>query len=264
MSGLATIYGPVQSWRVGRSLGIDLLSVNSICSFRCIYCQLGAINIHTIERKVYVSTQRVLTDLEASRWREADVITFSGSGEPTLAANLGEVIQEAKIMTGKPVVVLTNATTLSNEQVRRELLSANQVFCKLDAADERTFRRIARPVSGITLRSVVGGIKRFRAEYKGQFAIQIMLMRLHRGQGEAFARLLNDIRPDELQLNAALRPIPRGWFPEARGNSQSSPFPAVNARTMSQEEAGRIESQLHELTGLKIVSAYQQRKTDQS
>jgi len=96
MSTPSTVYGPVDSWRVGRSLGVDLLCDTSVCSFRCVYCQLGAINLHTSERRVYVKTERVLADLEASRWREADVITLSGSGEPTLAANLGEVIRASR------------------------------------------------------------------------------------------------------------------------------------------------------------------------
>ena len=89
----STVYGPVNSWRVGRSLGVDVLCVNSVCSFRCVYCQLGRINVHTAERRVYVPTERVLEDLRASDWRGADVITLSGSGEPTLAANLGEVVR---------------------------------------------------------------------------------------------------------------------------------------------------------------------------
>ena len=265
MNEFGTVYGPVNSWRAGRSLGVDLLYINSICSFRCIYCQLGKINLHTTERKVYVPTERVLADLKASNWREADVITLSGSGEPTLAANLGEVIQEIKALTAKPVWVLTNATTLNDPLVRREMCAADQVSCKLDAADERTFRMIARPVAGVTLRGVVEGIKQFRAEYTGHLAIQMMLMRLHRRQAEAFARLLNEIRPDEVQLNAALRPIPREWLPAARGNSEALPVPYVKARVMSQQEAAHFELELRELTGLKTHSAYRRKlKTLQS
>jgi wyosine [tRNA(Phe)-imidazoG37] synthetase (radical SAM superfamily) len=168
----STVYGPVDSWRVGRSLGVDLLCDTSVCSFRCVYCQLGGINLHTGERRVYVKTGRVLADLEASRWREADVITLSGSGEPTLAANLGEVIRAVERLTCKPVLVLTNATTLNDARVRRDLRLADEVFCKLDAADERAFRIVARPVAGITLRSVVEGVKRFRAEYAGRHSVK--------------------------------------------------------------------------------------------
>src|SRR5688572_4532892 len=130
----STVYGHVRSWRVGQSLGVDMLFTSSICSFRCVYCQLGKIEIPTTERKVYVATEKVLADLEASAWEQADVITFSGSGEPTLAANLGETICAIKARTGKPVMVLTNATMLNDPGVRADLMAADKVFCKLDAA----------------------------------------------------------------------------------------------------------------------------------
>src|SRR5947209_19916192 len=93
MNEVSTVYGPVNSWRVGRSLGVDLLAVNSVCSFRCVYCQLGRINVHTDERRVYVPTLKVLADLRASAWLEADVVTLSGSGEPTPAAHMGWVVR---------------------------------------------------------------------------------------------------------------------------------------------------------------------------
>jgi wyosine [tRNA(Phe)-imidazoG37] synthetase (radical SAM superfamily) len=253
--GLSTVYGPVRSWRVGRSLGIDLLSANSICSFRCIYCQLGSINVHTCERRIFVPTSQVLGDLQASRWQDADIITLSGSGEPTLAANIGEVIQRIKLITGKPVLVLTNATLLNDPAVRRDLSAADKVFCKLDAADERTFKMIARPVPGLTLSSIVAGIRRFRKEYDGYLAVQVMLMPLHRRQETAFADMLNEIRPDEVQLNSPLRPIPRTWMPKARGNIGSILVESVHARTLAREEFERFELRLHQLTGLKIVSA---------
>ena len=149
------VYGPVDSWRVGRSLGVDVLCVDSVCSFRCVYCQLGRINVHTCERRVYVPTERVLADLHRSDWRGADAVTLSGSGEPTLAANLGEVVCAVKWLTGKPVVVLTNSAHLSDAEVRRDLARADSVFCKLDAADEETFRRVNRAAAPVTLAATV-------------------------------------------------------------------------------------------------------------
>lgn len=257
MEANSTIYGPVRSWRLGASLGVDLLLVNSICSFRCVYCQLGKINVHTMARRVYASTEQVLEDLSRSRWREAAVITLSGSGEPTLAANLGEVIHSLKSYTGKPVAVLTNATTLNDPSVRRDLCLADHVFCKLDATDERTFRAMNRPVAGVTLAGCVEGIKTFRREYVGHLAVQIMLMRLNVGKAEAFARILNEIRPDEVQLNAPTRPIPREWHSLARGNDAAQPFASVRPKVVEADEVARMEERLRLLTGLKVLSAYE-------
>jgi len=146
-----------------------------------------------------------LEDLRASAWREADVLTLSGSDEPTLAANMSEVIGELKRLTRKPVVVLTNSAQLGDAQVRRKLCAAERVFCKLDAADGKTFRRVNRAVEGVTLRSTVEGIRRFREEYAGRLAVQLMLLPLNKHQTREFARLLEELRPDEVQLNAPPR-----------------------------------------------------------
>jgi wyosine [tRNA(Phe)-imidazoG37] synthetase (radical SAM superfamily) len=194
-TAISSVYGPVNSWRVGRSLGVDLLCVDSVCSFRCVYCQLGRINVHTAERRVYVPTEKVLADLSRSDLAGADVVTLSGSGEPTLAANLGEVIRGIKLLTRKPVVVLTNSAHLWDAQVRRQLSVADRVFCKLDAADERTFRRVNRPAEGVTLRSTVEGIRRLRAEYAGRLCVQLMLTALNRRQAQEFAALLRYLPP---------------------------------------------------------------------
>jgi wyosine [tRNA(Phe)-imidazoG37] synthetase (radical SAM superfamily) len=256
MSSISTVYGPVRSWRLGLSLGIDLLQINSICSFRCNYCQLGKINIHTGERRVYVSTEQVMDDLKVSQWQDADVITFSGSGEPTLAVNIGETIHQIKGHTGKPVIVLTNATTLNDESVRADLSEADRVYCKLDAADEHTLRIINRPVEGSTLRGIVDGIKALRKEYEGYLAIQIMLQRLHRKFVDQLAGLLNEIRPDEAQLNLALRPIPLAWCVEARGDNGSYFVPAIRPRTIRYGDVMQIEARLRKLTGLRIASVF--------
>lgn len=250
-----TVYGPVRSWRAGLSLGVDLLCVNSICSFRCLYCQLGRINVHTRERKVYVPTERVITDLLRSSWHVADIITLSGSGEPTLAANMGEVIRQIKAVTGKPVLVLTNATMLSDVTVRRELCEADKISCKLDAMDEETFRRINRPLEGLTLRAVIEGIKMLKGEFAGELAVQTMLTAMTVSRIESLAQTLKEIEPDEVQLNLPSRPIPhRRWLLDARGNNNTLPAPATHFKTIEPEQVLKIEQTLRRLTGLKISS----------
>jgi wyosine [tRNA(Phe)-imidazoG37] synthetase (radical SAM superfamily) len=253
-SAIGTVYGPVNSWRVGRSLGVDLLCVNSICSFRCVYCQLGRINVHTAERRVYVETARVLAELRASAWREAEIITFSGSGEPTLAANLGDAIRGAKELTGKPTLVLTNSAHLSDARVRSELCEADMVFCKLDAADEETFRRLNRPVAGLTLMSVVAGLRRLRAEFAGRLAVQLMLTPLNARRVEEFACILKRVRPDEVQVNEPLRPVPRAWEVESRGNRAAGEAEGARLKTVPPAEAAEFVETLRRLTGLEVVS----------
>ncbi|MDH3493911.1 MAG: radical SAM protein, partial [Acidobacteriota bacterium] len=215
----SSIYGPVDSWRLGKSLGVDVLCVDSICSFECVYCQLGKINRVTLDRDIFVTTEEILEDLAETNWKDADVITFSGSGEPTLAANLGDVISKLKTKTGKPIVILTNSTLLNLPEVRSELSMADKVFCKLDAWSDDVLRRVDRPHVGIDLESIVEGICLLRDEVDGFLAIQTMLLRAPcESDIQAFADLLNRIGPDEIQLNTPTRPIPPEYFPETRGN----------------------------------------------
>lgn len=252
----STIYGPVKSWRVGWSLGVDLLFTSSYCSFRCLYCQLGRIEHPTRERRVFVPTARVLAELMASDWAKADVITLSGSGEPTLAANMGEVIDQLRAATGKPIMVLTNATLLDDPQVRAELGRADKVFCKLDAAHDPTLQLINRPVEGITIAGIVAGMEAFRSSYSGYMAIQMMFLPQNRDELDALVEILTRVRPDEVQLNTPMRPVPQGWFLEARGNYDQAPYPAIPLRHLARAEAEAIEQELRARTGLKVVSVY--------
>lgn len=250
---LATVYGPVNSWRVGKSLGIDLLCVNSICSFRCIYCQLGKINDHTLARKVYVPTAQVMRDLAQCNWQAADVITFSGSGEPTLATNLGEAIRAVKKFTDKPIIVLTNATLLGKKSVRHDLLAADKIFCKLDAAQERTWQLINRPVAGLTLQQTIAGIKALRREYHGHLAVQTMVLPMNVKEMDELSELLKEIQPDEVQLNLPSRPVPQEWLFEARGNHELQLENAAKLKMIKRLELERVAATLQAQTGLQIT-----------
>ena len=252
----STVYGPVRSWRVGMSLGIDVLFESSVCSFRCLYCQLGQIETPTRQRAVWVSTERVLEDLARHDWQSADIITFSGSGEPTLALNLGDIIRGVRVLTGKPILVLTNATTLDDPTVRADLALADRVYAKLDAATEQAFQRIDRPVDGVTLESVVAGLEAFRAEYRGMLGIQTMFMPANRGELDALVHIYERVRPEEIQLNTPTRPVPRRWFLDARGNYEEAPFPAVPLRHLQRDEATEIEEILRARTGLRVISVF--------
>ncbi|MGE0200672.1 MAG: radical SAM protein [Candidatus Melainabacteria bacterium] len=252
----SSVYGPVRSWRVGSSLGIDLLLETSTCSFNCIYCQLGDIQLKTAERKIYVPTARVEKDFKHSRWQEADIITFSGSGEPTLATNLGEVIRFIREYSHKPVMVLTNGTMLNDPAVVADLQQADTVAIKLDAATEAGLQQMNRPVGGITLEKIVHGAETFRQVYTGKLCLQCMFMPANLAEADQMAALITRIQPDEVQLNTPKRPYPRGWFPDSRGNHDQADYPTIALKTLSEAEAETLETRLREKTGLPIVSIY--------
>jgi len=204
---VSIIYGPVPSWRLGRSLGIDLLSSEGkTCSFDCVYCQLGR-TIHSLaKRKEFVPISRLAQELEQVRDVPADYATFSGVGEPTLASNLGQAIKTVKQTLALPVAVLTNSSLMPREDVRQELAWADVVVAKMDAPTGELFRTINRPATGYSFDEILQGIMRFRSEYKGKLALQIMFIEANKDYALEMARIAEWLSPGEVQLNTPLRP----------------------------------------------------------
>ncbi|HDI45736.1 MAG TPA: radical SAM protein [Candidatus Omnitrophica bacterium] len=204
------VYGPVSSWRLGSSLGIDPVSGNvaKICSFDCIYCQAGPTQVLTLERKVYVDT-KLIVDEVAKRLKSGitpDYITFAGRGEPTLARNLGEIIIELKKITTIPIAVLSNASLIFDPDVQNDLLEADFVILKIDAFDDLSFLKMNRPHSALLFQDIVNGIIDFRQKYKGRLGIQIMFTDLNKEEAEQIAHIVARMAPDQIQLNTPLRP----------------------------------------------------------
>jgi wyosine [tRNA(Phe)-imidazoG37] synthetase (radical SAM superfamily) len=201
------IYGPVPSWRLGRSLGIDLLSTEGkTCTFDCVYCQLGR-TVHPLtERKQFVSLSQLASDLERVEKISIDYVTFSGVGEPTLASNLGEAIRLVKSVLKLPVAVLTNSSLMAREDVRRELTLADVVVAKIDAPNEELFSQINQPFIQCTFGEIIRAIKLFRAEYHGKLALQMMFITANKCYASEMARIAEQLSPDEVQINTPLRP----------------------------------------------------------
>lgn len=214
-----SVYGPVQSWRFGRSLGIDPIGSTSTCSFNCVYCQLGEIQHQSCHRQVFIPTQTIQQDLQAFSVFDVDTITLSGSGEPTLALNLGEILIMAKQLTSKPVGVLTNGSLLHDRAVREELAIADWVAVKVDAIDADLFRRINRPMPVLDLEENWASLLQFRQCYAGHLAVQTMLLTDWSNQEQvAYIQRMQALLPDEIQLNTPTRPCPLTHQLEARGN----------------------------------------------
>jgi wyosine [tRNA(Phe)-imidazoG37] synthetase (radical SAM superfamily) len=221
------VYGPVKSWRFGNSLGIDPIGVVSTCSFNCIYCQLGKIQTHTNQRQIFVTTSQLIEDLQAlAPDEQVDFVTLSGSGEPTLALNLGEILAIAKQITKRPTVVLTNATLLRDTQVRHALKSADIVAAKLDAISSNQLQRVNQPVATINLPYILAGIEQFRGEYQGNLAIQTMVLSPWTTEMiELYIQQIQRLQPDEIQLNVPTRPRVLVRQLEARGNDATEFIP---------------------------------------
>jgi wyosine [tRNA(Phe)-imidazoG37] synthetase (radical SAM superfamily) len=205
------IFGPVPSRRLGLSLGIDVIP-RKTCTFDCVYCECGRTTDRTCERREFFPVREILDDLEAhlSRAKEKpDVITLSGSGEPTLYLPMGDLIDGMKRLASLPVAVITNSSLLWMPEVRDELARADVVLPSLDAAEEDAFRRINRPHELLSLKRIVEGLERFLKEYRGTVLFEILLIEGYNADDrniEALKTALGRMRTDRIQLNTAVRP----------------------------------------------------------
>ena len=205
---MGTIFGPVPSRRLGRSLGVDLVPFKT-CSYDCIYCQLGRTTNKTVERREWVPLGDVLAELKDKLATGPDYITLSGSGEPTLYSRLDELIAGIRSMTDVAVAVLTNGSLLWREEVRRQLMDAHLVIPSLDAGHASMFQAVNRPHEGIAFEQMLEGLIDFREEYYGEYWLEVFLLAGHTAVDREVGRIAERVRrikPDRLQLNTATRP----------------------------------------------------------
>ncbi len=207
------IFGPVNSRRLGRSLGVDLFR-EKICNLNCIYCEVGPTVRLTCERAEYMPTRGILAEIDAwcadpARLDELDFITVTASGEPTLHSGLGEILAHVKALTEKPVGLLTNGTTFSDPGVRAESGLADVVVPSLDTALVTSFRRLDRPANCLDLDRIIEGLVTFSREYQGRLWLEILLARGINDSDEdirALREVAARMRIDRIQLNTVARP----------------------------------------------------------
>jgi wyosine [tRNA(Phe)-imidazoG37] synthetase (radical SAM superfamily) len=220
------IFGPVNSRRLGVSLGVNLLPTDSkVCSFDCIYCECGWTPKKREQKAVLPSRQQVrqkmeekLTEMIGSN-EFPDVITFAGNGEPTLHPEFEGIIDDSielrdRLAPKARIAVLSNATMLHKFSVIRALLKVEDNIQKLDSAFEETIRRIDCPASNFKLTDVVENLKSFN----GKVIIQTLF--LHgRFKGEIidntteeelteWLKLLVEIKPSQVMIYTIDRDTP--------------------------------------------------------
>ena len=256
MNQITSVYGPVKSWRYGTSLGIDPIGNISTCSFNCVYCQLGEIEKLTETRSLFVPTTQIVDDLQNFSLENVDIITLSGSGEPTLAINLGEILQHIKSLTAKPILVLTNGSLLTNPIVRKELAIADFVSVKLDAICQDQLRRINRPIPSLNWSDIYNGILKFSQEYQGKLGIQTMILSPPDNHFiNEYIGIIRNISPQEIQLNTPSRPKPLQRQLEGRGNHQPDSHVSYAVRKLncvSPQVLANIADSIQSATGIFV------------
>lgn len=210
MKRYATLFGPVPSRRFGRSLGIDLTPLKT-CSLDCVFCQLGRTTVQTVDRKPYVDLALVTEELRDwfDHHGQADVLTLSGSGEPTLHSGFGDVLDCIARSCRIPALLLTNGTLLNRKDVRQAACKAQMVKSSLCAWDRFSFQTINRPHPTIDFHDFIQGQIDFRQEFQGQLFLEIFLLQgLNDApeQLQGMAEIAQKIQPDTIQLNTVDRP----------------------------------------------------------
>jgi wyosine [tRNA(Phe)-imidazoG37] synthetase (radical SAM superfamily) len=212
LSDYKYIFGPVRSGRLGLSLGLDLLG-ERICTFDCLYCEVGKTRMHTLKRDSYVSAEAILQELD--RWLKEnrphpDYITLGGMGEPCLNKDLGKIIAGARELAPNiPTAILTNSSLLGSKRVRRDISLCQVILPSLDSLVQKEFMTLNRPCVKLKAEKIAQNLLKLREEYSGQIFLEILLVRGINDTDENLARLkdfIQSLRPDRVDVVTMTRP----------------------------------------------------------
>lgn len=173
-------FGPVPSRRLGRSIGINNIPPK-VCSYSCIYCQVGRTHRKQIKRRAFFKSQQIFQQVKKriaetdATGESIDYLTFVPDGEPTLDTNIGNSINLLKPL-GIGIAVITNASLISRDDVKSDLMKADWVSIKIDSARERGWRKINRPHRELGFNRILNGILEFSKMFKGTLVTETMLV----------------------------------------------------------------------------------------
>lgn len=216
------IFGPVNSRRLGVSLGINLMpSDGKVCSFDCLYCECGFNADFRPHKKrptreeVRIALEQVLAQRKANN-EPLDDMTFAGNGEPTGHPDFLGIIKDTIALRDKyfpkvQVSVLSNATYIYKPEVREALMLVENNILKLDTVDMDYIRKVDRPQQpAYDVEDVIRYLKMF----DGHVIIQTMFMH---GDGTdnvseyyvaPWLEAVKDIQPEKVMVYTIDRETP--------------------------------------------------------
>ena len=211
-------FGPVPSRRLGRSLGVNNIPPK-ICTYSCVYCQLGRTIKMQVERQPFYEPEDILRDVQekVTQAGEAgeliDYLTFVPDGEPTLDANLGSEIALLRPL-GIKIAVITNSSLIWHADVRDALAQADWVSLKVDSTQEDVWRRIDRPHGRLELDAILDGLLEFAGDYGGKLVTETMLVAGVNDDDALLGQMadfVGRLRPAVAYLSVPTRPPAEGW-----------------------------------------------------
>jgi wyosine [tRNA(Phe)-imidazoG37] synthetase (radical SAM superfamily) len=207
------IYGPVNSRRLGRSLGLNIMPTQSkLCPFNCVYCHYGWTDYvepdTTGHEAALPSAEEVGSALEKALSGIAPppaYITFSGNGESTVHPDFESVVlkvMEVRDRSGvdAKVAILSNSCAVGSEDTRRALGKLDVRIMKLDAGTQEVFERINRPAAGILLDDIVDGLRKLDDVTLQSMFVQGGLTNATEADIDAWLKRVAEIRPVFVQV----------------------------------------------------------------
>ncbi|HPS90870.1 MAG TPA: radical SAM protein [Methanothrix sp.] len=249
-------FGPVPSRRLGRSLGINNIPAK-ICSYSCAYCQIGRTLQMEVVRRPYYSAQKIYDEVKEkvdsarSQGLTINYLTFVPDGEPTLDSNLGQEIDMLKRLDIK-IAVISNASLIWDESVRKEMAKADWICLKVDTVDERTWRSIDRPHRGLDHGAILRGILEFAREFKGTLATESMLLSGINDDESSLqqtAEFLAEVDPATSYISAPIRPPAEKWVKVPSEENINRAYQIFSTRTKHVELLVGYEGDSFDFTG---------------
>jgi wyosine [tRNA(Phe)-imidazoG37] synthetase (radical SAM superfamily) len=239
------IYGPVNSRRLGRSLGINLLPTDyKLCSFDCIYCHYGRTQLKTLhpEADDFPGLEEVLRAVRDALADHPDIdyLTFSGNGEATLHPEFPEIAARVRqirdeLRPGVKLTILSNSSTVHWPGVRAALAGFEAPIMKLDAGDPKTLAGMNRPAQGLTLEGIVAGLREVPGLIVQSVLVDGRVSNIRGAALEAWIAALAEVRPTRVQIYSTDRPVPD-----------------VGVERVSPDTLRRIAGQVEAQTGLRV------------
>ena len=266
-------FGPVPSRRLGRSLGVNNVPPK-VCSYACVYCQLGRTIKMSVERQEFYQPRELLLAVEEKVQsaghsdEKIDYLSFVPDGEPTLDSNLGHEIGLLRSL-GFKIAVISNSSLIWREDVRNDLKKADWVSLKVDSTREDAWRQIDRPHGSLTLRSILEGVAEFAATFGGRLVTETMLVRGvndSREHLEEVAEFVSKVCPAVAYLSIPTRPPAEDWVQAPAEDELNQAYQVFSERMDGVEYLIGYEGDSFALTGgaeedlLSITAVHPMRK----
>jgi len=267
------IFGPVPSRRLGQSLGINNIPPK-ICTYSCVYCQLGRTLHMQVERQAFYKPEEILRAIEKKvkdakdKEERIDYLTFVPDGEPTLDINLGKEIELLKPL-GIKIAVISNASLMWQKDVRDDLFGADWVSLKIDAVSEDIWRRVNRPHKSLQLDKIFQGILEFSDAFNGKIATETMLIQDINDNTQDIEKIANFIaglRDAKGYISIPTRPPAGKWVKPANEHTINKAYQLFKEKSVITEYLIGYEGNAFAFTGnieedlLSITSVHPMRE----